>query len=368
LSRWEELLSPSGRVVSTPRAATCAGKSVLVTGGGGFIGAALAKSVLAANSRQLLLLEHSEENLYRINLELEEQFPAREYRAILGDISDQSLLHEILRKSKPDVIFHAAAFKHVPLMEENPFAVIRNNALGTRVLAEIAAEHGVPRLILISTDKAVNPRSIMGASKRIAELTLERLNSSKTQMSSVRFGNVFGSNGSVVPRFREQIAAGGPVCVTHADARRYFLTPAEAIELILSVAALADGNGVFLPELGEPLGIVDLAKRLIALEARDTAGAIEIRITGLRPGEKLTEELIADGESPEATAEPGLVRVRGEALNPLSFDASFEQLRKAVVERNLPALLDAVCELVPGYCPGATLLGLPRPQEIRGKL
>ncbi|HMI54067.1 MAG TPA: polysaccharide biosynthesis protein [Candidatus Saccharimonadales bacterium] len=368
MSRWEELLSPSRPAAATPRAAACAGKSVLVTGGGGFIGAALAKSILRANSRQVLLLEHSEENLYRINLELEEQFPRRAYRTILGDISDPNLVHEILGKWKLDVIFHAAAFKHVPLMEENPFAVIRNNALGTRVLAEAAAEHGVPRLVLISTDKAVNPRSIMGASKRIAELTLERLQSSKTQMSSVRFGNVFGSNGSVVPRFREQIAAGGPVCLTHADARRYFLTPAEAIELILSVAALADGNGVFLPELGEPLGIVDLAKRLIALEARDTAGAIEIRITGLRPGEKLTEELIADRESPEATAEPGLLRVRGEALNRVSFDASFEQLRKTAVERNLAALLDAVCELVPGYCPSTTLLGLLSPQEVREKL
>ena len=365
MSRWEELLRPSPAAVSTLRAATCAGKSVLVTGGGGFIGAALAKSILAANSRQLLLLEHSEENLYRVNLELEERFPSRAYRAILGDISDQNLLHEIFEKWKPDVIFHAAAFKHVPLMEENPFAVMQNNALGTRVLAEVAVEHGVPRLILISTDKAVNPRSIMGVSKRIAELTLERLSSSKMQMSSVRFGNIFGSNGSVVPRFREQIAAGGPVCVTHVDAKRYFLTPAEAIELILSAAALADGNGIFLPELGEPLGIVDLAKRLIALDAGDTLGAIQIRVTGLRPGEKLTEELIAEGESPEATAEPGLVRVRGATVDPISFDANFERLEKSVVERNLPVLLDAICELVPGYCPSTTLLGLLRPGEVR---
>jgi FlaA1/EpsC-like NDP-sugar epimerase len=310
------------------------------------------------------LLEHSEENLYQVNLQMEERFPSQACRAILGDIADRSLLDDILGKWKPDVIFHAAAFKHVPLMEENPFAVIRNNVFGTRMLAEVAMEHGVARLIMISTDKAVNPRSIMGVSKRIAELVLQRLSGNKTQMSAVRFGNVFGSNGSVVPRFREQIAAGGPVCVTHADAKRYFLTPMEAVELILSVMELKEGNGIFVPVLGEPLGIVDLAKRLIDSEAGDNSAAIEIRITGLRPGEKLAEELIAERESVQSTEEPGLFRVHRAAGDFAKFDESLERLRKSVSERNLLGLLDAACELVPEYRPGDTLLEMIKTSAV----
>jgi len=272
----------------------CPGKIVLITGAGGCIGSALARKVVDSDAKLVLLLDHSEQNLYEIDSELS----AGGWSAhvpILGDISDEVLLDEILEKHRPDTIFHAAAFKHVPLMEVNPLAVIRNNVLGTWSLATAALRHGVRQLLMISTDKAVNPRSVMGAAKRVAELVLLRLSTRATRMSGLRLGNVLGSNGSVEPLFREQIARGGPVTVTHPEARRYFVSLPETVELILAAVALNEDAGVLIPELGAPVGIVELANRLIR-EAGWRSGEIEIVYTGLRPGDKLTEDLISAAE------------------------------------------------------------------------
>src|SRR4029077_20952456 len=246
-----------------------------------------------------------------------------------GDIRDAALLDDVFQKYRPTIILHAAAFKHVPLMEQNPIAVIANNVLGTSVLAAAALKYRARQLLMISTDKAVHPRSIMGAAKRIAELIVLRQSSAATRMSSLRLGNVLGSNGSVVPLFQRQIERGGPVSVTHPDASRYFLPLDQASALTLSAAALDESSSILVPELGAPVKILDLAQKMIAEAASSTrvgicaAGAptvsdrpakIEIAFPGLRPGDKLHEELLSNSETAEPTANPKLCRIRGPHL------------------------------------------------------
>ena len=233
---------------------------ILLTGAGGSIGSSLAKRLLS-DARTLVLLDHSEQNLYEIHSELSTS-NAQQYIPILGDVNDASLLAEVFEKYRPTQIFHAAAFKHVPLMEENPIAAIRNNILGTWTLATAAAKYRARQLTMISTDKAANPRSIMGAAKRVAEKVLTRLDTPATRMRSIRLGNVLGSTGSVVPLFQRQIANGGPVTVTHPEARRYFLSLEDATNLILDAAALEDAATLFVPDLGIPITILDLAQEI----------------------------------------------------------------------------------------------------------
>jgi FlaA1/EpsC-like NDP-sugar epimerase len=338
-------------------------KSILITGAGGFIGSALARAISESQSAPLILLDHSEQNLYEIDAALHSQSGTQKqgsfrHAAILGDISDRDLLDEVFEKYRPETIYHSAAYKHVPLMEANPVAVIANNILGTLSLAQAALRHGTQRLVMISTDKAVNPRSVMGVSKRVAELILMKRSSGRTRMSALRLANVLGSSGSVLPLFERQISEGGPVTVTHPEASRYFVSIAETVELIQAAAALNEDGALLVPELGEPVKILDLAKRLIHEAPRDARAGIEIVFTGLRPGDKLTEELRLNGERLESTSDQRLHRVIafGDGLE--VTNSMLEGIAEGVRARNLVALVELLTAIVPEYRPSEFLLDL----------
>jgi FlaA1/EpsC-like NDP-sugar epimerase len=335
-------------------------KTILVTGAGGCIGSALTRSLLSNGAHFLILLDHSEQNLHELNRQFAD-VGASGYAAILGDILDGALLGEIFERYRPNTIYHAAAFKHVPLMESNPIAVIRNNAIGTWELAKCAIRFQARRLLLISTDKAVNPRSVMGASKRIAEMVFQGMSNGTTKMNALRLGNVLDSQGSVGPLFREQIKRGGPVTVTHPDARRFFLTIGETVELILAAAALDDSGRIFVPKMREPVKIVDLAARMIQEAGVHTPRDIQISFTGLRPGDKLEEELVSALASLEPTSDDRLRRVKSLPVNVMELDGSLCRISESVAERDLAALLGEVSKLVPEYRPSETLLGLLKP-------
>jgi FlaA1/EpsC-like NDP-sugar epimerase len=344
---------------------------ILITGAGGSIGSAIARQfcVRAQHccapawqnaARTLILLDHSEQNLYEIHSELSSAITTSSPQIvpILGDVNDAPLLDDLFEKYRPTQIFHAAAFKHVPLMEENPIAVIRNNILGTWTLAAAAQKYRARQLTMISTDKAASPRSIMGAAKRVAEIVLTRLDSPATRTRSLRLGNVLGSTGSVVPLFQRQIQNGGPVTVTHPDACRYFLSLEEATNLIFAAVALEDSGTLFVPELNAPIKILDLAQQMIresTANARPSEKQIEIAFTGLRPGDKLTEDLLSSFETSEPTSHPKLRRILSPISAPKSLDAAIASISTHVPSRNLPALLDTIRTLVPDYHPSDLL-------------
>jgi FlaA1/EpsC-like NDP-sugar epimerase len=331
-------------------------KTILLTGAGGWIGSALAKSLVASAPRRLILLDHSERNLHQLVMELATVPNGAPHAAILGDVTDRALLAEIFEKDRPQIVYHTAAFKHVPLLESNPLAAVRNNAIGTARLARAAIEHEVMKLIMISTDKAVNPCSVVGASKRVAELALERWRGVGCEMKALRLGNVLASFGSVVPLFLEQISRGGPVTVTDHEASRYFLSLHEAVELVLGVAELNDSNCIFIPDLGEPIKILELARQLIQRAGRRPEIDIPIVFTGLRPGDKMTEELISASETSEATADGRLLRVSGPAIAPAEFDAAIAQLAVDVGAHDVTSLLETLSRLVPEFVPSETVL------------
>jgi len=349
------------------------GKTILVTGAGGCIGSALVQTLASSDPRFLILLDHSEQNLHELNLQLA-ALGKSSYAAILGDILDAPLMTEIFDRYRPQTIYHAAAFKHVPLMESNPLAVVRNNALGTWELARTAARFGAERLLMISTDKAVNPRSIMGASKRVAELVLLGLSDSKssivnasiagTKMNAVRLGNVLGSQGSVGPLFRQQIQRGGPVTVTHPEASRYFLMLSETVELIMAAAAMDDSGGIFIPKICEPVKIMDFAQRLIHEAGLETLRDIQIVLTGLRPGDKVEEEFAYADEALQPSSDERLYRAVGPRCDATFLDASLQRISESIRERNLAALLAALCQLIPEYKPSQTLLSLLNPSLV----
>jgi FlaA1/EpsC-like NDP-sugar epimerase len=342
------------------------GKTILLTGAGGWIGSALAKSLAASAPQRLILVDHSERNLYQLHTKLEAMPNCAPHVSILGDISDRALLAEIFEKDRPQIVYHAAAFKHVPLMETNPLAAVRNNAIGTARLARAACEHEALKLVMISTDKAANPRSVMGASKRVAELALERWRGISCEMRALRLGNVLASPGSVVPLFLDQISHGGPVTVAHPEVSRFFLTLNEAVSLVLAAAELDDVSCVLAPELGEPIRIIELARQLIQGAGRTPEIDIPIVFTGLRPGDKLTEELFSSSETLEPTADGRLHRVVGSATAPADFDAAIGQLAVNVGAHDVTSLIKTLCRLVPEFKPGETLLGQANRARVAG--
>ena len=277
-------------------------KTVMITGAGGSIGSELCRQVAQFSPKQLVLFERTEFNLYQIHMNLLELFPALKIHAIIGDIMNQSRVEQTLAKFMPEVVFHAAAYKHVPLMEMNPIEALQNNIRGTSIVAHCAHVYGVRKFVMVSTDKAVRPTNIMGVSKRIAELICQSVGSkSKTQFVTVRFGNVLNSVGSVIPLFQRQIAKGGPVTVTHPEIYRYFMTIPESVQLIMQAGAMGKGGEVFILDMGAPVKIVDLARDMIFLSGLEPDKDIKILYTGLRPGEKLYEELLTAGEEVKST-------------------------------------------------------------------
>jgi FlaA1/EpsC-like NDP-sugar epimerase len=275
---------------------------VLVTGAGGSIGSEICRQVAQVNPRQLIILGHGENSIYEIEHELRKSFPALNLESIIADIQDRRSIEDVFLNYKPQVVFHAAAHKHVPLMEKNPIEAVKNNVFGTKNVAECAHEAGVKRFVLISTDKAVNPTSVMGATKRIAEMILRELSlRSQTKFSAVRFGNVLGSRGSVIPLFKKQIESGGPVTVTHPEMVRYFMTIPEAVQLVIQAGSIAAGGEIFILDMGKPVKISDLAKDLIRLSGLEPDKDIQIVYTGMRPGEKLFEEILSKEEGAAAT-------------------------------------------------------------------
>jgi FlaA1/EpsC-like NDP-sugar epimerase len=278
----------------------------MVTGAGGSIGAELCRQIARFRPVRLVLFDLSEYALYQIQQTLQDEFPGLSLATLVGDVKHRSLVEQALTRERPSVIFHAAAYKHVPLMEEtNAWQAVRNNAYGTWVLARAATIAKVEKFVLVSTDKAVNPTNVMGASKRLAEMVCQSLQNGTTQFVIVRFGNVFGSAGSVIPRFREQIARGGPVTVTHPEITRYFMSSSEATQLLLQAGLMGRGGEVLVLDMGEPVKIVNLARDMIRLSGGDP-DQIRVVFTGLRPGEKLYEEPLASGETTLPTPHPKL--------------------------------------------------------------
>ncbi len=356
-SDWNRLLPDRNLAAPSDSVSTIhAGKTILVTGGGGSIGSALVRSVALESPELLMLLDHSEQNLYEIETELSSLSSAPQFLAILGDIADRELIASLFDEHRPSLVYHAAAFKHVPLMEANPFAAIRNNALATWHLARLAADYKIPQFLLISTDKAANPRSIMGASKRLAELAVMRWNSEQAKCSAVRLGNVLGSHGSVVPHFLRQIAQGKNLTVTHPEVSRYFVTMEETVQTIFRVASLAADSGLFLPEMGKAIKIYALATRLLELASPNSDRDSGIEFSGLRPGDKLTEDLLSPSESLDGTALRGIYRIRSAAASPEVLDSAFDAIAMNTRTRDLSALLDSIRTIVPEYEPSAALL------------
>src|SRR5271156_6802087 len=328
-----------------------AGKSVLLTGAGGSLGSALAKAIIQLEPRQLILLDHSERNLHEIDSELRAFRPGIPFTSILGDVCDGGLLPEIFDRYRPEIVYHAAAFKHVPLMESNPLAAVRNNALGTNTLAKLSRIAGVREFVMVSTDKAVNPISVMGASKRVAELALLRWNGSTDHMRALRLGNILASVGSVVPTFLRQISRGGPVTVSHPEVCRYFHTMSEAVELVLLTSRVQIGGGIFVPEVSAPVKILDIALELINHAPSKSRKEIPVTFTGLRAGDKMSEEFLSQDESTEATVDPRLLRVKTRPLPADRLDVQLEDLSRWVDERNLTAMIETLRQIVPDYRP-----------------
>jgi len=324
----EDLLPrPEIKTDYTGIASYLSGKAVLITGAGGSIGAELSRQVACFTPSHLLLLGRGENSIYEVHKELVHSFPTLKITPLIADVQDAQRIDHLLSAHKPQVIFHAAAHKHVPLMEQNPTEAIKNNVFGTRTMAEAASRHQAERFVLVSTDKAVNPTSVMGATKRIAELLIQGMNGpNTTKFMAVRFGNVLGSRGSVVPRFKEQIARGGPVTVTHPEMTRYFMTIPEAVSLIIQAGSMGQGGEVFVLDMGAPVKIMDLAKDLVTLSGLKLGQDIEIAITGLRPGEKLYEELLTAEEGVAATQHKQIMVARQASSAPNDWPEVFERL------------------------------------------
>ncbi len=327
-------------------------RPVLVTGAGGSIGAELCRQIARFNPDNLICLDCTENNLYQIELEFAQRYPDVSSFFILGNILNRNLVMNVFRKYRPAVVFHAAAYKHVPMMELNPWEAVRTNVLGTQTLLEVAQNFAAERFVFVSTDKAVRPTNVMGASKRMAELLLqEKARQNNRHHMAVRFGNVIGSSGSVIPLFKRQIEQGGPVTVTHPEVVRYFMTIPEAAQLILQAGAMGEGGEIFILDMGSPVKILDLARDLIRLSGFKPGEDIEIRFIGLRPGEKLYEELITDGEGIVPTHHEKIMVLRGGGCDPNWLSKKIEELRQLAEIQDASGIRGKLKEILPEYQP-----------------
>src|SRR3954452_1040420 len=328
-----------------------AGKTVLITGGAGSIGSELARQVAALRPARLILLEQAESALYFVHLEISKRHPEIEVVPVIADVVNQARIGEVFAEFKPHCVFHAAAYKHVPMMEHNVIEAVRNNVFGTWCVAHHAAKYGAERFVLISTDKAVRPSSVMGATKRIAErvvLGTPILRRAGTDFRAVRFGNVLGSDGSVIPLFKRQLQAGGPLTVTHPDVTRYFMTIPEASQLVLLAATLPEAAGrISMLEMGQPVKIVHLAENLIRLSGLEPGRDVQIEFTGMRPGEKLHEELMSDVEASVPTMVDKVRIVQTDEPDSRSLETRLDELSAAVEVGAPDDVVAAVCDLVP---------------------
>ena len=328
------------------------GKTLLVTGAGGSIGSELCRQIARHKPQSLVLFERYENALHSLMLELKVAFPAVKILPLIGDVTVPDRVSEVLQQTGPDIVFHAAAHKHVPLMELNPKEAVRNNVIGTQVVAEAASKARVKRFVLISTDKAVNPSSVMGVTKRIAEHLVQEFNhTGLTKFTVVRFGNVLGSNGSVVPLFSEQIRKGGPVTVTHPEIKRFFMTIPEAVQLVLQASVMGRGGEVFVLDMGEQIKVADLARNMIVLAGLVPGKDVDIVFTGLRPGEKLYEELFEEGEHVEPTTHPKIHRAVGTPVPVGELGEWAESLPTTLPKSDEEELLQDLKRLVPSFQP-----------------
>jgi FlaA1/EpsC-like NDP-sugar epimerase len=332
-------------------------ETVLVTGAGGSIGSELCRQIARFRPARIIGFETGETALFEIDRQMRQCLPAVEFRCEIGNIQDRSRLDEVFSRHRPSAVFHAAAYKHVPLMEMHPFEAVENNIIGSYNLGRAATEAQVKNFVLISTDKAVNPTSVIGATKRITELLLLGLES-QTKFVAVRFGNVLGSNGSVIPIFKQQIAAGGPVTVTHPEMKRFFMTIPEACQLILKAATIAESGQIGVLDMGEPVKIVDLARNLILLSGLTPDKDIRIEFTGVRPGEKLSEELTSDLECHRPSSHEKIALYEGIGELSIDPDTWIRGIREICRSRETGRLLLALKEVVPNYRPSFALLKL----------
>jgi len=322
---------------------------VLVTGGGGSIGSELCRQIAGFEPRELLIFDINENNVYDLEYDLKTMYPGLKYKALIGSIRDRHRLEVVFEKYRPDVVFHAAAHKHVPLMELNAVEAIKNNVFGTLNVAEVSDKYEAKKFILISTDKAVNPTNIMGATKRIAEIIIQMMAmKSKTNFAAVRFGNVLGSRGSVVPLFKKQIEDGGPVTVTHPEITRFFMTIPEAVQLVIQAGALAKGGEIFVLDMGEPVKILDLARDMIRLSGLEPGVDIKIEFTGLRPGEKLYEEIMLNEEGLTATKYKKIYIAKPTFTDVKLFEEEIKNLKDILMGSSVD-IETVVKRLVPGY-------------------
>lgn len=335
-------------------------KTVLVTGGGGSIGSELCRQISKFNPKELIIFDIYENNAYEIQNELRRNYPNLKLTTLIGSVRDRIRLEEIYKTYKPEVVFHAAAHKHVPLMEDSPAEAIKNNVVGTYNVASLASDYNVERFVLISTDKAVNPTNVMGATKRMCEMIIQSLDKvSETEFVAVRFGNVLGSNGSVVPLFKKQIANGGPVTLTHKDITRYFMTIPEASQLVLQAGAYAKGGEIFVLDMGEPVKIYDLAENLIKLSGFEPHKDIAIEVTGLRPGEKLYEELLMSEEGLTETKHKKIFIGKPGEFELNDVKEKIDELLRVAICGNEIALRNRLKEFVPTY---------REPEEVNSKV
>jgi FlaA1/EpsC-like NDP-sugar epimerase len=332
------------------------GRVLLITGAGGSIGSELSRQVANFQPRSVILLERSENALFQLGMELSANLPQQHFVPVIADIQDVATLRDIFALHRPDIVFHAAAYKHVPMMEENCFQAVTNNIFGTYNVALLARQFACKGFVMISSDKAVNPTNVMGVTKRIAELIMLGLTHENTRYVAVRFGNVLGSNGSVVPIFQQQIRDGGPVTVTHPEARRYFMTIPEAVQLVLQASIMGDSSEIFVLDMGKAVRVVDLARNLIRLSGLEPDRDIEIIYTGLRPGEKLVEELMLEGEGLKRTSHEKIRVLHGTEVGLGQMRLWLDELAALVASKNVHALVQMFQQIVPEYRPSEEIL------------